>query len=71
MSFFNFIKKNNRIRTTPDFLRVFGISSLDELPEISIPKGGSAEAETILPIEEASCACPDSDESTDETGTAD
>lgn len=41
-------------RTTPDFLRVFGISSLDELPEITIPKNGGAAAETILPIEEAS-----------------
>lgn len=41
-------------RTTPDFLRVFGISSLDELPEITIPKAGGAAAESILPIEEAS-----------------
>lgn len=58
-------------RTTPDFLRVFGISSLDELPEISIPKGGSAEAETILPIEEASGTCSAPDESTDEAENAD
>ena len=41
-------------RTTPDFLRVFGISSLDELPEITVPKTASAAAEAILPIEEAS-----------------
>lgn len=40
-------------RTTPDFLRVFGIASLDDLPEITIPKGGAANTQVILPIEEA------------------
>ncbi len=53
-------------RTTPDFLRVFGISSLSELPEITIPKAGGAAAEEILPIEEASAEAA-SDKPTDET----
>ncbi len=48
-------------RTTPDFLRVFGISSLSELPEITIPKTGGAAAESILPIEEASADTAESD----------
>ena len=53
-------------RTTPDFLRVFGISSLSELPEITIPKAGGAAAEEILPIEEAS-AETETDVQADET----
>ena len=40
-------------RTTPDFLRVFGISSLSELPEITIPKSADAVAENVLPLEDA------------------
>ena len=44
-------------RTTPDFLRVFGISSLAELPEIAVPQtGGAAPAESILPMEDAAPA---------------
>ncbi len=41
-------------RTTPDFLRVFGISSLSELPEITIPKSADAAVENVLPLEDAS-----------------
>ena len=33
-------------RTTPAFLRCFGLSSLDDLPEL--PKSASAEAEELL-----------------------
>lgn len=40
--------------TTPDFLRTFGLSSLDELPEVDLPQG-SVDAEQVemqLAIEE-------------------
>lgn len=50
-------------RTTPDFLRVFGISSLGELPEISLPKSAEAGTETMLPLEET----PESGETTEES----
>ena len=39
-------------RTTPDFLRTFGLSSLDELPEIEKMQFGKVE----LPTEEAAQA---------------
>lgn len=39
-------------RTTPDFLRVFGISSLSELPEILLPQPAAANGNTVLPLEE-------------------
>lgn len=55
-------------RTTPDFLRVFGISSLDELPEITIPKSSGAAAETILPIEEASATADTTANDAEESG---
>ena len=43
-------------RTTEDFLRVFGLNSLDELPEIALPmkakEGEGAEITDALPAEE-------------------
>ena len=39
-------------RTTSDFLRVFGISSLRELPVVSVPQKSEATAENILPLED-------------------
>ena len=39
-------------RTTSDFLRVFGISSLRELPVVSVPQKAEATAENILPLED-------------------
>jgi len=39
-------------RTTPDFLRVFGISSLAELPELPLPAKQAAEAGNI-PLQES------------------
>lgn len=40
--------------TTPDFLRTFGLSSLDDLPEVDLPQGGVnvEEVEMQLAIEE-------------------
>ena len=40
--------------TTPDFLRTFGLSSLDELPEVDLPRGsvGAEEMEMQLSLEE-------------------
>ena len=40
-------------RTPPDFLRVFGIASLDELPEITVHQQNEARTENILPMEDA------------------
>ncbi len=39
-------------RTTSDFLRVFGISSLRELPVVSVHQKAEAAAENILPLED-------------------
>lgn len=42
--------------TTPDFLRTFGLSSLEELPEVELPRGNAADVEqleTQLAIEES------------------
>ena len=41
-------------RTTPDFLRVFGLQSLDELPKIAAAAAKSHDDAEILPIEDAS-----------------
>ena len=40
--------------TTPDFLRTFGLSSLDELPEVDLPRGSvsAEEVEMQLSLEE-------------------
>lgn len=40
--------------TTPDFLRTFGLSSLDDLPEVDLPRGSvnAEEVETQLSIQE-------------------
>ncbi len=40
-------------RTTENFLRVFGITSLKELPHIELAQGTGVDAGKILPIEEA------------------
>ncbi len=53
-------------RTTPDFLRVFGISSLSELPEITIPKSADAVTENVLPLEDAATE-PASSAASDDT----
>ena len=41
--------------TTPDFLRTFGISSLDELPEVDLPQGhvDAEQVEMQLSLEDA------------------
>jgi segregation and condensation protein B len=41
--------------TTPDFLRTFGLSSLDELPEVDLPQGhvDPEQVEMQLAIEES------------------
>ncbi len=38
--------------TTPDFLRTFGIASLDELPEVDLPKAQTQQVEMQLSIED-------------------
>ena len=38
--------------TTPDFLRTFGIASLDDLPEVDLPKAQTQQVEMQLSIEE-------------------
>lgn len=38
--------------TTPDFLRTFGIASLDELPEVDLPKAQAQQVEEQLSMEE-------------------
>lgn len=38
--------------TTPDFLRTFGISSLDELPEVDLPKAQAQQVEMQLSLED-------------------
>ena len=38
--------------TTPDFLRTFGISSLDELPEVDLPQAQTQQLEMQLSIED-------------------
>lgn len=41
--------------TTPDFLRTFGLNSLDEMPEVDLPRGGidAEQVEMQLAIEDA------------------
>ena len=39
-------------RTTPDFLRTFGIASLDDLPEVDLPKAQTQQLEMQLSIED-------------------
>ena len=41
--------------TTPDFLRTFGLASLDELPEVDLPRGSvsAEEVEMQLSLEDA------------------
>lgn len=43
-------------QTTPDFLRTFGLQSLDELPEISLMSQETerAQMQMELPLQEAS-----------------
>lgn len=38
--------------TTPDFLRTFGIASLDDLPEVDLPKAQTQQLEMQLSIED-------------------
>ena len=38
--------------TTPDFLRTFGISSLDELPEVDLPQAQTQQLEMQLSLED-------------------
>lgn len=38
--------------TTPDFLRTFGLSSLEELPEVDLPQGQVRQVELQLSMEE-------------------
>ena len=38
--------------TTPDFLRTFGIASLDDLPEVELPKAQTQQLEMQLSIED-------------------
>ncbi len=38
--------------TTPDFLRTFGIASLDELPEVDLPRAQTQQVEMQLSIED-------------------
>ena len=38
--------------TTPDFLRTFGISSLDELPEVELPQAQTQQLEMQLSLED-------------------
>ena len=38
--------------TTPDFLRTFGIASLDDLPEVNLPKAQTQQLEMQLSIED-------------------
>lgn len=38
--------------TTPDFLRIFGIASLDDLPEVDLPKTQTQQLEMQLSIED-------------------
>ena len=38
--------------TTPDFLRTFGIASLEELPEVDLPKAQTQQLEMQLSIED-------------------
>ncbi len=38
--------------TTPDFLRTFGLSSLEELPEVDLPQGQVRQLELQLSLEE-------------------
>ncbi len=45
-------------RTTEDFLRVFGIASLDELPNIQAPQANNIDAAKILPIEDPDAQIP-------------
>ena len=56
-------------RTTEDFLRVFGLNSLDELPEIALPmkakEGEGAEITDALPAEEIESPTAASAEGTD------
>ena len=56
-------------RTTEDFLRVFGLNSLDELPEIALPmkakEGEGAEITDALPAEEIASPTDASAEGTD------
>ena len=38
--------------TTPDFLRTFGIASLDDLPEVDLPKAQAQQVEMQLSLED-------------------
>ena len=38
--------------TTPDFLRTFGIASLEELPEVDLPKAQTQQVEMQLSLED-------------------
>lgn len=38
--------------TTPDFLRTFGIASLDDLPEVDLPKAHAQQVEMQLSLED-------------------
>ena len=38
--------------TTPDFLRTFGIASLDDLPEVDLPKAQTQQVEMQLSLED-------------------
>lgn len=47
--------------TTPDFLRTFGIASLDELPEVDLPQAQTQQLEMQLSIEEQAQAAQAAD----------
>ena len=42
--------------TTPDFLRTFGIASLEELPEVDLPKAQTQQVELQLSLEDQQAA---------------
>ena len=48
--------------TTPDFLRTFGIASLDDLPEVDLPKAQTQQLEMQLSIEDQQAMAESVDE---------
>ena len=45
-------------RTTPDFLRTFGLQSLDELPEIELMNFGAAKQMTLEQLQQNTAEDP-------------
>lgn len=53
--------------TTPDFLRTFGIASLEELPEVDLPKAQTQQVEMQLSLEDQQVQQAASDPTEDAT----